>query len=102
MSYRKSGFNPVAIASRTSANAERVAKDHGVEHAYATYEQVLDDPTIEVLDIAVPPTEQPALIRAACQRGTVKAILAQKPLALSLAAATETVESCEQQEFISR
>jgi galactose mutarotase-like enzyme/predicted dehydrogenase len=95
VSYRRCGFNPVAIASRTSTNAERVAQRHGIEHVYATYEELLDDRTIEVLDIAVPPTEQPALIREACERRSVRAIHAQKPLALSFIAAVEAVELCE-------
>lgn len=95
VSYRRCGFNSVAIASRTMKNAEQVAQRHEIEHAYATYEELLDDPTIEVLDIAVPPAEQVALIREACDRRSVKAILAQKPLALNLAAAAEAVELCE-------
>src|SRR4051812_20091765 len=82
VSYRKVGFNPVAIASRTKANAQKAADLHGIKIVYDTYEQLLDDKTIEVLDIAVPPQNQFALIKAACERGTVKGILAQKPLGL--------------------
>ncbi|MCP3987375.1 MAG: Gfo/Idh/MocA family oxidoreductase, partial [bacterium] len=58
-------------------------------------EQLLDDASIEVLDIAVPPQHQPDLIRAACARGTVRGILAQKPLALDYAEALSVVEACE-------
>src|SRR4051794_2919057 len=85
VSYRKSGFNPVAIASRTRANAAKVAERHAIAKVYDSYEQLLDDKSIEVLDIAVPPDAQLGLIKAACQRKTVKGILAQKPLGMNYA-----------------
>jgi predicted dehydrogenase len=96
VAYRRRGLNPVAIASRTPANARQVAQTHGIETVYETYEALLDDPTIEVLDIAVPPKQQPDLIRKACERGTVKGILAQKPLALDYLEARSVVEACEE------
>src|SRR5207302_7039268 len=59
------------------------------------YEQLLDDPTIEVLDVAVPPNAQLELIKATCARKTVKGILAQKPLGMNYAEALEAVKACE-------
>ncbi len=93
-SYRKAGFNPVAIASRNRESAEKVAAAHGIAEA-CTYEELLDDPAIEVLDIAVPPDAQLGLIEAACKRRTVKGILAQKPLGNDYAEAVRAVELCE-------
>ena len=95
VAYRKAGFNPVAIASRTRANAEKTAARHNIAKVYDTYEQLLGDPSIEVLDIAVPPNAQLALIKAACARRTVKGILAQKPLGMDYAEAVEAVRLCE-------
>lgn len=95
VSYRKAGFNPVAIASRSKENAAKVAKRHSIAKVYDTYEQLLDDKSIEVLDIAVPPNAQLGLIKAACARKTVKGILAQKPLGMNFAEALEAVECCE-------
>jgi predicted dehydrogenase len=95
VSYRKAGFNPVAIASRSRENAAKVATRHSIPKIYDTYEQLLDDSSIEVLDIAVPPNAQLALIKAACERKTVKGILAQKPLGMNYAEALEAVELCE-------
>ncbi len=94
--YRKLAFNPVAIASRSKANAQEVAKTHGIPTVHESLEHLLDDASIEVLDIAVPPQHQPDLIRAACARGTVRGILAQKPLALDYAEALSVVEACEE------
>ncbi len=95
VAYRKAGFNPVAIASRDSQHASQAAKKHGVRKAYNTYDQLLDDPAIEVLDIAVPPNAQLSLIKAACARKTVKGILAQKPLGMNYAEAAAAVTACE-------
>ncbi len=95
VAYRKAGFNPVAIASRTRANAVKVAQRHGIPKVYDTPGQLLDDPSIEALDIAMPPMHQLALIKAACERKTVKGILAQKPLGMNYAEAVEAVRACE-------
>src|SRR5215510_5529213 len=68
VAYRQVGFNPVAIASRDPARAREVAALHGLPRVHDTYEALLADPDIDVLDVAVPPDAQPAIIRAACRR----------------------------------
>lgn len=93
--YRKAGLNPVALASRNLEHAQSVAARHGVSRVYCSYDELLDDASIEVLDIAVPPNVQLSLIKAACERGTAKGILAQKPLGVNLGEASEAVELCE-------
>jgi len=95
VAYRKAGFNPVAIAARTRARAEEVARRHAIPRVHDSPEALLDDPSIEVLDLAVPPDAQLPLIRAACARRTVRGILAQKPLGVNLAQAIEAVTLCE-------
>jgi len=95
VAYRKAGFNPVAIASRRPARAKEVAARHNIPKVYVSPEQLLDDPSIEVLDIAVPPNAQLQYIKAACQRNTVSGILAQKPLGNSYTEAAEAVAACE-------
>jgi hypothetical protein len=95
VAYRKAGFNPVAIASRSQANAQKVADQHHIAKVCDGYDQLLDDKTIEVLDIAVPPNAQVGLIKKACARKTAKGILAQKPLGMNYADALEAVKACE-------
>ena len=95
VAYRKAGFNPVAIASRTRENAAKCAARHDITTVHDSIDQLLNDETIEVLDLAVPPDNQLALIKAACARGTAKGILAQKPLGANYAEAVEAVEACE-------
>lgn len=94
--YRQAGFCPVAIASRDRARAEAVAQAHGIPRCYASAGELLSDTAVEVLDIAVPPDAQPALIREAVRHGDhVRGILAQKPLALSSREARDCVQVCE-------
>jgi predicted dehydrogenase len=95
VAYRQAGFNPIAIASRDPEHARAVAERHGLPRWYASTEEMLDDPGIEVLDIAVPPDVQPQLIRQAARHGDhIRGILAQKPLALSVAEARHCVDAC--------
>src|SRR5213078_4072689 len=74
VAYRKAGFSPVAIASRNPGNARKAAARHSIAKVCDTYEALLDDKTIEILDIAVPPNAQLGLILAACERKTVRGI----------------------------
>jgi len=95
VAYRQAGFNPVAIASRNLERARAVAARHEIARVHDDYAALLADPHIEILDIAVPPDAQPALIHAACQHaGHIRGILAQKPLALTLSEARECVAAC--------
>jgi predicted dehydrogenase len=95
VAYRQAGFKPVAIASRHAERAREVAALHEIPRVHSTLEDLLADLDIEVLDIAVPPDAQPGLIQAACrQAGHLKGILAQKPLALTVAEARACVEAC--------
>ncbi len=95
VAYRQAGFNPVAIASRNPGNARAVAARHAIPRCYDTWQQLLADPEIEVLDVAVPPDAQPAILRAAADHGDhLRGILAQKPLALDVAEARDCVERC--------
>jgi predicted dehydrogenase len=95
VAYRQAGFNPVAIASRNPASARAVAARHAIPRVYDTWQELLADPQIEVLDVAVPPDAQPAILRAAAEHGGhLRGILAQKPLALTVVEARDCVERC--------
>ncbi|PSJ62668.1 Gfo/Idh/MocA family protein [Kumtagia ephedrae] len=82
--YKQAGFPVVAIASRTKANAQKVAERWDIPTVHDTPEKLIEDTSVEIIDLAFPPDQQPALIRHALKQPHVKAILAQKPLALSL------------------
>ena len=82
--YAEAGFPVVAIASRTPAKAAEVARRWGIGRVHETPERLIEDGEVEIVDIAFPPDQQPDLIRHALKQPHVKAILAQKPLALDL------------------
>ena len=63
VAYAEASYRVVGITSRSVATAREVAALRGVPKVYDSLEEMLDDPAIEVVDIAVPPTEQPGVIR---------------------------------------
>ncbi len=94
--YNAAGFRTVAMASRTPANARAAAEQNGIGTVYDTWQELLDDPAVEIVDIAYPPDGQLEIVRAACAKGHVKGILAQKPLASTLADAIEIEKVCRE------
>lgn len=69
-----------------------LAREAGVPAAPAL-QDLLEDPEIDLLDIAVPPRQQPQIVVAALKAR--KHVLAQKPLAVTSSAAAELVELAE-------
>src|SRR5262249_14390327 len=95
VAYRQVGFNPVAIASRDPGHAQAVAELHQIPRCHAMVAELLADKAVEVLDIAVPPDSQPAMIRDAVRHADhIRGILAQKPLAMTYREAKECVDLC--------
>jgi predicted dehydrogenase len=94
VAYRKHGLNPVAIASRRLEQAQQVADRHAIPKVYANYQDMLSDPQVEVVDIAVPPDCQLDVIREVVRHSNIRGILAQKPLAPSYQQAKLIVDLC--------
>ena len=90
-SYQEARFPVVAIASRTKSHAEEVAKRWAIPNARDSAQALIEDPQVEILDIAFPPDQQPELIRQALRQKHIKAILAQKPLAVDFETAKAVV-----------
>jgi predicted dehydrogenase len=96
VAYQQAGLNPVAIASRDPKHARSVAERHGIPRTYDHYRQLLEDRTIEVLDVAVPPDIQAEVIGKAVQHADhIRGILAQKPLGRDFTEAREIVRKCQ-------
>ncbi len=97
VAYQKAGYNVVAIASQNQAQAAEVAELRGIQKCYDTVEQLLEDPTVEVVDIAVPPHAQREIVGQVLRhKDHIRAIHAQKPLAMDYAEARGIVEACEE------
>lgn len=98
--YANAGFNVVAITSRTPEIAREVADLRAIPKVYENLGQLLRDPEVEILDIAVPPDQQLEITRQAVEHGThLKGILAQKPLAVNFEDAQKIVELCRSREL---
>ncbi len=97
VAYADAGFKVVGLTSRTEATARQVAALRGVETVFESVEMMLDDPRVTLVDVAVPPLEQPGVIRRVLAHPRkVQGILAQKPLAMTLAEARSLVEACRE------
>lgn len=96
VAYRNAGFHPLAIASRRPNRATEVATRHGIEVVCETYQELLHDQRIQVVDIAVPPDIQTHVINDVLAHSHIRGILAQKPLAGNYIAARQIVDRCEQ------
>jgi predicted dehydrogenase len=94
VAYRQAGFNPVASASRNPARARAVAERHGIPKTYDTWRALLDDPAVEVVDIAVPPDVQFEVVQEVVRHKQVRGILAQKPLGVNYPQAKQIVDLC--------
>lgn len=93
VAYGHAGYNVQAITSADPAQARAAAQRHGIPKVYGTYAELLADPSIEVVDVAVPPGEQPAILKEIARHsGHIKGVLAQKPLALGYPGAKEVVD----------
>ncbi len=96
VAYRDSGFNPVAIASRRPEQARQVAARHGIARTYDAYGELLADPAVEVVDVAVPPDVLREVIAEVVRHADhIRGVLAQKPLGTSYAEACQIVRLCE-------
>lgn len=82
-----------AVGSRTAARSEAFAKEHGDEQtrAYGSYEQVLADPTVDVVYIAVPHSGHRDLALLAIAAG--KHVLVEKPMTLNAEQTTQIVQA---------
>jgi predicted dehydrogenase len=90
VAYRKAGFRVVACTDLNFETAKKVAAEHSIANAYATTAELLADPAVEIVDIAVPPWAQLEIVRQVAAAG--KHMLCQKPMSDTFADAVQIVE----------
>lgn len=96
VAYAKLGLSVQAIAGHPVEQAREVAAARGIGCVHESYQALIADPSIEVLDIAVPPHLQPEIVIEAVRHAPrLRGILAQKPLAMNYGDAKAVVEACE-------
>jgi len=90
---KSKSVEPWALGSRSLARAERAAREWGFPRAYGSYQEVLDNPEVEAVYIPLPNDMHAEWIRRCADAG--KAVLCEKPIALSKKEAAEALEYAE-------
>lgn len=76
------GFRPYAIGSRSLEKAQAFAAQWGIERAYGSYTEVIDDPAVDLLYVATPHSHHFEVTKEALEKGkpclVEKAFMANK------------------------
>lgn len=83
-----------AVASRSLEKAENFASAHGVEKAYGSYEELLDDPQVDLVYVATPHSLHLRHVKMCLEKG--KPVLCEKAFMLNRAEAEEAIRLSEE------
>ena len=75
------GATCYAVGSRTKESADRFAQAYGIKKAYATYEELLADPKVDLVYVATPHSEHYKNVRLCLMNG--KNVLCEKAFMLN-------------------
>ncbi len=84
------GAKVVAIASRQRERAEVVAKEFGIEHVAADWQELIARNDVDLVSVVTPPSTHMEITLAALDNH--KAVLCEKPMALNASETTRMVE----------
>lgn len=85
------GHTVGAVGSRTLANAQKFAKEHPGAVAYASYDELVNDPIIDAVYVATPHPAHCDNVIAALTAG--KPVLCEKPFAVNAQQAQQMVDA---------
>src|SRR5215207_6026213 len=88
--YRASGFHMIGGYDISMEVAKKTVQVHGLDKVYGSLEEVLLDPDIQIVDIAVLPWEQRNIVEKAIADG--KHLLCQKPFSTNYADAIQMTD----------
>ncbi|MCL5998636.1 MAG: Gfo/Idh/MocA family oxidoreductase [Chloroflexi bacterium] len=89
--FQAAGVDVVAVCDTNLERAQSVAKELHVPKAYATYQELLADPAVDVVSVGLPNYLHAPVTIAALGAG--KHVLCEKPFATSSEAATQMIET---------
>lgn len=93
-----SGLTIAAVGSRSQATADSFAGEFGIHRSHASYEALVEDPSVDVVYVSTPHTFHAQNAKLALQAG--KHVLVEKPFALNAVEAREVVELAEQRGLV--
>lgn len=91
--YQAFGYRVMVACDLVEENARAAAAQFGIPRHTARLEDVLDDPAVKVVDLAVHASQRRPLVERIAAAG--KHLLSQKPFALTYEDARHMVEVCE-------
>ncbi|GAA3881375.1 Gfo/Idh/MocA family oxidoreductase [Leifsonia kafniensis] len=80
-----------AVGSRTAERAERFAEAHGIPRSYGSYQELVDDPEVDIVYVATPNSQHRPLALLAIAAG--KHVLVEKPIGVDRADAQVIVDA---------
>lgn len=92
------GVKAYAVASRSKEKAEQFAKEHKIEKAYGSYEEMLRDDNIDLVYIAVPHTHHYICAKMCLEAG--KNVICEKPFFVNAKQAKELVALSEKSNLL--
>lgn len=87
------GSQLVAVMRRDAAKARDYARRHGVPKWYSDAQALIDDPDVDAVYIATPPSTHHPYTLAAARAG--KPVYVEKPMALNAAQCQEMISACQ-------
>jgi predicted dehydrogenase len=87
------GAKVVAVASRNRERAEAMAKEFGIEHVAADWQELVRHPDVDLVSIVTPPSTHMKITLAALDQR--KAVLCEKPMALNAGESARMVEKAK-------
>jgi predicted dehydrogenase len=86
-SYKANGFHMIGGYDRNPEAAEKTVRTHGLKQIYSSLDELLSDPMVQIVDVAVVPEEQWNVVSKVIAAG--KPLLCQKPFSIHYAKAVE-------------
>jgi len=93
-SYKANGFNLIGGYDINPEAAEKTVQAHGLKKLYTSLDELLSDPLVEIVDVAVVPEEQWNVVTKVIAAG--KPLLCQKPFSIDYAKAVEMTNLAQQ------
>ncbi|HEX9629815.1 MAG TPA: Gfo/Idh/MocA family oxidoreductase [Pyrinomonadaceae bacterium] len=84
----------VSIASGHRENAEKVAKEFGIEHVANDWQELIRRDDVDLVSVVTPPATHLEITLAALEQG--KAVLCEKPMAMTADEAKQMTEHAQQ------
>ena len=93
LGYQRKDLNVVAICDKNEERLHEVGDRFEIKKRYTRIVNLISDPDVKVVDLAVHPWIRSPIVNAAAQSG--KHIFCQKPFSMTMQQAVEMVEICE-------